>query len=514
MPIRMSGLTSGLDTEAIVNSLMQAQRAKQDKIKGKQQKLEWKKEIWSSLNTKIYGFYKGSLSKMKFQSSYNSKTASSTDTTKVKVTASNQAASGSYSVKIKSIASAQNVTSGQVKAANDAPVDVNTKLVDLKPSDGGNSMLGKKITISSGGKTSELEVGEDTTINDFLTSCKDIGLNASYDTTQKRFFISSAETGVENKFTISIEGESDKGDAALKALGLAHIDGADVVETDKVNSMVVKAAKDSEIEFNGATLTSTTTDMTVAGITLNLLKETGEDTVNIVVTNDTDGVYDSIKEFITEYNSVLKEMNTKYNADSAKDYDVLTDDQKSEMSDDDVEKWNNKIKDSLLRRDSTLEGIKSTFRTTLMGSVKASNGKTYSLANLGITTSTDYKEGGLLHIKGDEDDSVYSDSDNTLKKMIEEDPDTVREVMTGLLNNLYTELGKKMRSTDLSSALTFYNDKEMDKQIAAYKKDVSNWEKKLTDMENRYYSQFTAMEKAMSNMQSQQNYVSSMMGNS
>lgn len=98
--------------------------------------------------------------------------------------------------------------------------------------------------------------------------------------------------------------------------------------------------------------------------------------------------------------------------------------------------------------------------------------------------------------------------------MIEEDPDTVREVMTGLLNNLYTELGKKMRSTDLSSALTFYNDKEMDKQIAAYKKDVSNWEKKLTDMENRYYSQFTAMEKAMSNMQSQQNYVSSMMGNS
>ena len=327
MPIRMSGLTSGLDTEAIVNSLMQAQRAKQDKIKGKQQKLDWKKEIWASLNTKIYGFYKGTLSKMKFQSSYNSKTASSSDTTKVKVTASNQAASGSYSVKIKSIASAQNVTSGQVKAANDAPVDVNTKLVDLKPSDGENSMLSKKITISSGGKTSELEVGEDTTINDFLTSCKDIGLNASYDTTQKRFFISSAETGVENKFTISIEGESDKGDAALKALGLAHIDGSDVVETDKVNSMVVKAAKDSEIEFNGATLTSTTTDMTVAGITLNLLKETGEDTVNIVVTNDTDGIYDSIKEFITEYNSVLKEMNTKYNADSAKDYDVLTDDQ-------------------------------------------------------------------------------------------------------------------------------------------------------------------------------------------
>ena len=71
MPIRMTGLTSGLDTESIVNQLMSAQRTKQTKVENKKQKLEWKQEIWKGLNTKIYGFYKDSLSKMKYSSNYS-----------------------------------------------------------------------------------------------------------------------------------------------------------------------------------------------------------------------------------------------------------------------------------------------------------------------------------------------------------------------------------------------------------------------------------------------------------
>ena len=86
------------------------------------------------------------------------------------------------------------------------------------------------------------------------------------------------------------------------------------------------------------------------------------------------------------------------------------------------------------------------------------------------------------------------------------------DVMTGLLSNLYSKLGDKMGSTTLSSALTFYNDKEMTKQLKDYKKEISNWDTKLTTLENRYYSQFTAMEKAMANMQSKQNTLSSYLG--
>ena len=323
--------------------------------------------------------------------------------------------------------------------------------------------------------------------------------------------------------------------SALSALGMQNFsmealkDEPGISETAPGKGMVLTKAKDTEVVYNGATLTSTTTSIDVAGVTLNLLgtTQTGEiqdpndpdkkipvyGTVNVTVSNDTSAVYDTIKEFITEYNSILKTMNTYYDASSASSYEVLTDEQKEAMSDDEVDKWNTKIKDSLLRRDSTLSGLISTMKTNMMGTVTASNGKTYSLANLGITTSSkNYNEGGLLHIKGDEDDDEFADSTNTLMQMLEEDPDTVKEVLSGLAKNLYDGLNKKMGTSTLSSALTFYNDKEMASQLSDYKKEISDWESKLSDMEERYYSQFSAMETALAKIQSQQNTLSSYLG--
>lgn len=249
--------------------------------------------------------------------------------------------------------------------------------------------------------------------------------------------------------------------SALAALGLQNVDGSAVSESSNSLGMVVTEASDTEIVYNGATLKSNNTSMKCSQeLTLDLLGTTAAgETVNVTVSNDTSAVYDTIKEFITEYNSILKTMNTYYGAASASSYEVLTDDQKKAMSDDEVDKWNTKIKDSLLRRDSTLNSLISTLKTDMMGTVTASNGKTYSLANLGITTSSkNYNEGGLLHIKGDEDDDEFADSTNTLMQMLEEDPDTVKEVLSGLASNLYDSLNKKMGTTTLSSALTFYNE--------------------------------------------------------
>ena len=69
-----------------------------------------------------------------------------------------------------------------------------------------------------------------------------------------------------------------------------------------------------------------------------------------------------------------------------------------------------------------------------------------------------------------------------------------------------------MSRTPLSSALTFYNDKEMNSQLSDYKTRIAKLESKFNDMEDRYYKQFTAMEKAMANMQSQQNSLASYLG--
>ena len=305
-------------------------------------------------------------------------------------------------------------------------------------------------------------------------------------------------------------GASVSNDSVLSALGLGKVDGSAVNSNDD-SKMVVKQASDSEIVFNGATLKSTDTNMTVAGVELNLLGVT-DDEVNITVTNDTDGVYDTIKEFLSEYNSILKEMNTSYKAASSKGFQVLTDEQKEAMSDKEVEQWENKIKDSLLRRDDTLNGLISSFRNNMMGSYRGADDVNYALSSIGIVTSGDYAEGGLLHIKGDEDDQEYSGEKNTLKKLLEEDPDKVMNVLTTLAGKLYDDLGKKMQRTNMSSALTFYNDKEMASQLSDYKKSIANWEEKLTKMEDKYYSQFTAMEKAMASLNSKQNALANYLG--
>ena len=52
----------------------------------------------------------------------------------------------------------------------------------------------------------------------------------------------------------------------------------------------------------------------------------------------------------------------------------------------------------------------------------------------------------------------------------------------------------------------------MASQLSDYKKEISNWESKLSDMEEKYYSQFSAMETALAKLQSQQNTLSSYLG--
>lgn len=703
MPLRMTGMTSGLDTDSIVSALMEAQTTKKTKVENKKTKLEWTQNIWTGLNKKLYSFYTDSAGKMRFQSSYQTKKAASSDASILTATAQSSASSGSYTVKVNQLAAAQYVTSAKVSAKS---TDASGKVTESKvTSDTKLSALGfdtegdTTIEITAGEKTINLNVDETTTVRVFVNALKDAGLNASFDEKQGRFFISAKESGADGKFTItsktmtgeqvaaqnklmdsvdysnlssgdqdtvkkilsdlknaqdtsavadaekSLQDISDRtakekateyynnkltddilsqykyetdgtdgtGDAhkagdidyskvkqalqnagldnnvytdsdrlivlkqkiiepavtenlaseeytgkidnavtsgledagiekqserystirlavngyaqamkdgteqskesALKLLGMDDIDGSAVKESADGTGMVVIEAADSIVQVNGATLTSSNTTLDVNGLSLNLVSASDRE-VKVTVSNDSTAVYDAIKDFVEQYNSALSEMNKYYYADSARGYDPLTDDQKEAMSDEEVEKWETKIKDSLLRRDSTLSGILETFRTSLTGiTVKASDGKTYSLANLGITTGKDYKEYGLLHIKGDEDDTDYADSENTLQSMINSDPDIVMEVMSGIVSNLYDSINKKISTTTtMKSALSFYNDKEMTKQMTQYKKDIKSWETKLSDMEDRYYKQFSAMETALSKLQSQQNSLASYLG--
>lgn len=298
---------------------------------------------------------------------------------------------------------------------------------------------------------------------------------------------------------------------ALASIGLNDVNGSAVTPGSSTSMSVVEAL-DSEIELDGATLTSNTNEIEVNGLIINLkgIPPAGEK-ISINVSEDTEGTYNMVKDFIKEYNELLKEMNTMYNATSSKGYDPLSDDDKKAMTDDQIEKWETKIKDSLLRRDGTLDSLTSTMRMS-MGTTVEIDGKRYSLANLGISTSTDWTERGLLHIYGDEDDAIYKAEGNKLQEMLKSDPELVGKVIAGVTKNLYESMNKKMIQTAVSSTQTFYNDIEMKNQLTTYKKDITKWEKKLTEMENRYYKQFSAMEVALSKLNSQSSYLSGLLG--
>ena len=70
MPIRLSGMSSGLDTEALVSALVSGYRTQKDNLVKAQTKLQWKQDKWNTMNTKIYSFYTGSLSTSRFSKNY------------------------------------------------------------------------------------------------------------------------------------------------------------------------------------------------------------------------------------------------------------------------------------------------------------------------------------------------------------------------------------------------------------------------------------------------------------
>jgi len=516
MALKLSGMVSGMDTDSMVAELMKAQNLKKTKITNKITTSEWTQDKWKALNTKIYSLYTGSLSKIKMQSNYSTKLATSSDDTKLAVTASVLAPAGTHTLKIEKLASAQFVTGAKLgNDVNGKAIATNTKLTDL----GFTAGDGNKIKINVGGTEQPLTITDTSTVSDVVDLFKNAGLNASYDTTQKRFFVSSKASGYENAFSLSAEGSVD-----LSKLGLNTItntnNGDGTVTVTGGGAMTLVKPSDAKILYNGAEITSASNNISVNGLSLSLKGLTqGMDTpddatddksININVENNTKAVHDSIKDFIKGYNSLITEMNDDYYAVSSKGYDPLTDDQKAAMTDGQIESWEGKIKDSLLRRDDTLKTLLANMRTTLGTSVQV-EGKAASLSTYGIVTGN-YTEKGLLHIEGDEDDSSVSGLEDKLMTGLTNEPDKVMKVITELASNLYKSLSDSMKGNSLRSALTIYNDKEITNSITTYKSDLTAMETKLSDMESRYYKQFSKMETAMSKLNSQSSSLTSMLG--
>ncbi len=275
---------------------------------------------------------------------------------------------------------------------------------------------------------------------------------------------------------------------------------------------------DAVIYLNNVRYQSASNDITVNGITITALQKTTDD-ITITTQVNTEGIYNSIKDFLKEYNELIKEMDELYNADSARGYDPLTDDEKDAMSDKEIEKWEEKIKKSLLRRDDSLSSVMNLMTSTMAQGFTLSDGKKYSLSSFGIKTqgylNAAENEGYCFHIDGDSEDEISAGNNggtNSLLKAIQEDPDMVQEFFQTLTNDLYTKLDKKMQSTTLNSKFSIYNDKKMQNDYNEYSKTIKKWEEKVSQMEEYYYNKFAAMEKALSSLQNSTSALGGLLG--
>lgn len=684
MAMRLSGLMSGMDTESIVQELVAVRQTKVDKVKKEQTKLEWKQEAWKTLNDKIKKLYNGTLSNLRFQSSYSKKTTKVSDSSVAEVITADTAMNSVQSLRVDSLAQSGYLTGGEVEKTDGGKCTSATKLSDM------GIEVGSKIEVTTKGKTTEITVTEGMTIANLTGALNNAGVNANFDSKTQRFFIGATESGKDADF--SITAVNDQGTNALDKLGIlvydettlasyqkyadmlndtdtynatvdkevasrlaaqikkadnlqksiesmeknledikkkyeeAYADDGDFdslvnntdgaldtmkaridelkakdesteeeltdeekAELEKLNAKLgsvesyqkqqeniseaqqnlaeaesyfvvgddgtktasdvltaeVKAELDGKIAkakdvidnkdslassgdatkvkgedaliyLNGAKFEGSDNTFEINGLTITCNAETNGKEITLTTQNDTSGIYDMIKGFIKEYSELINEMDKLYNADAAKGYEPLTEDEKYSMSEKEIEKWEEKIKDSLLRKDSTLNSVASAFKT-VMSSGFTVGGKTMYLSDFGIETLGYFdaadNERNAYHIFGDEDDEYKKSETNKLKAMISSDPDAVMDFFSQLTKSLYDKTSDLMKGVqDYSSSYTVYEDKKMKSDYDDYTKKIADLEEKLKDYEDKWYAKFSAMETAMAKMQSNASAITSLIG--
>ena len=708
MPIRITGMNSGLDTESIISELVKAKSTKKDELVKAQTKLQWKQDAWKELNSKVYSLYSKKLSNMRFQTDYLKKTTKVSNTAAATVITGSNAVNGVQTLKIDQLAKSGYLTGGKLtKDVNGKAVTGATKLTDLgivqedgSIKAGSQITAGEEIQLTVDGKTTSIAIDGDMTISSLVKKMQSAGVNASFDAKNQRFFISSKETGKAADFSITAKTEG--GLNALSALGIAtslnddkatksaylaycnatevkdangkvtgYIYSAKAIVEEDVNAEAqsrleryisnqkelktvsekiadsetsyeekykeaydakttkeleeeltkkksdlkndvsldakaketlekeietlesrisdskaldelkakeaelnvaiqaedgnfkeddtteggyvlngdtlkdaIRADMEEEAEFaakvlngevdlgvssgatriagqdavitlNGATFESTSNTFEINGLTITANMET-EDEFTITTSDDTDGIYDMIKDFLKEYNELINEMDKLYNAESSKGYEPLTDEEKEAMSEKEIEKWEEKIKNSILRRDSTLSNVASAMKQVMAEGVVMGDGSRIYLSEFGIATlgyfnSAD-NEKNAYHIDGDSDDTSTSGNADKLKTAIANDPNKVVEFFSSLSKNLYGKLGDMMKKTEYSSSFTLYDDISMKDEYKDYTSKIKSQEEKITDFEDRYYKKFSAMETALAKLSSKESAISGLLG--
>lgn len=404
------------------------------------------------------------------------------------------------------------------------------------------------LTFSSDGeldmtiKGTAFSFDKDTTVATMMSDINeaDLGVTMSYNSTTGKFVLTASSTGAGAAITASDDGTSNFVSQLLSSSTAGTDCKCSVDDESYTQSSNTLTVDGVTYTLNAKTTTSTTATDSSGKTTTS----TTDNPVTVSVTQDTDGVYDLISNFVSAYNTLISTLNSTVDEDADSDYTALDDDQKDDMTDSEISSWETKAKVGLLENDSTIEDCVSDMRNALVDSV---SGLTTSLSAIGITTG-DYSDDGKLEI--DEDtlkEAIQSNaegvmnlftqqasgyttdgtdkllSSNSNERNLSSKDEATRYDKEGIAYRFYDILQKNISTTTdsagnkgllLEIAGTSDDTSDTDNQLTTlidkYSDEIDDEKDRLDSYEDRLYDTYTNLETYISEMNSQLSALSSM----
>ncbi|SEH23495.1 flagellar filament capping protein FliD [Selenomonas sp. KH1T6] len=277
---------------------------------------------------------------------------------------------------------------------------------------------------------------------------------------------------------------------------------AETTVTDS-SKMVGMAGKDASVTIDGKNYTSDSNKLTVSNVTYTFM---GVGTSTMTVSQDTEKVVENVKAFVDDYNALLDKLNDMYNEQKYADYDVLTESQKKAMTEEQIEKWEEKAKSGLMYRNEYVGKLISDLREAIYTPVESVDGKYKTMMSIGIESKTDRG-----HLKIDED---------KLRKVLAEDPDIVYQMLgnldsddefgkNGVAQRVSDVANKSMKSIKsyAGTSTEVADGSNLGKLIQDLQTKMSNFKVMMNAFESALYKKYDKMESAIQKLGMQLGYI-------
>ncbi|PIC69451.1 flagellar cap protein FliD [Sporosarcina sp. P16b] len=518
--MRIGGLASGIDTESIIRDMMKAHRIPLDKITQKKQYTQWQLDDYRSTNRDLRKSSDKLFDTVMKQSTYMKKSVNVSNNQAVSITAKGSTSDFSGTIEVERLATQATLQSGVLMHGTEMISDAQAKTLEFKDfKNADNSpLISDKATLkitAPGKEAVDIEVLNTDTIESLLAKINEkSGVSAFFDSGTGKIAMSAKESG---RGLIEISGAPNLIEH-LKLNAPTPPDPDDPSATaPTIDSSGPKASYglNAKFTFNGLETTRASNTFTINGFEISLKQKT-DSPVTFSSSTDTDQILKSVVEFVNDYNEMIEKLNSKIKEKQFKSFHPLSDEQKADMKEKEIELWEEKAKSGTLKGDPALTSMLNNLRSIMSSTVATTDkdGKkiNISLKDLGIGTTSNYLDNGKLTINED-----------TLRAKISENPNAIYDLIGksntdpkkgGIAQQYRTELQDAQKKiTVKAGSSTAVNDTfALGRSLKSMDKQIERFESKLKMMESRYWKQFNAMEQAIQRANSQSAQLMSSLG--